>query len=95
MSCKHFRALKEADVVLVAGARLNWILHFGAPPRFSSDVKFIHIDTQPEEFHQNAPTAVPLLGDVGATVAAVRRSTSSLQFQSNALVARSNRSLAI
>lgn len=27
-------ALQEADVILLLGARLNWILHFGLPPRF-------------------------------------------------------------
>ena len=37
------RALKEADVILLLGARLNWILHFGKPPRFSPDVKIIQV----------------------------------------------------
>lgn len=36
-------ALKNADVVLLLGARLNWILHFGQPPRFSADVKIIQV----------------------------------------------------
>ncbi|KAH7726625.1 2-hydroxyacyl-CoA lyase 1-like protein [Aphelenchoides avenae] len=77
------QALKEADVVLVAGARLNWILHFGRPPRFARGVKFIHIDSQPEEFHQNVPTAVPLLGDVGETVAALREQIGLWRFDAN------------
>jgi len=34
-------ALKTADVILLAGARLNWILHFGKSPRFRPDVKII------------------------------------------------------
>lgn len=92
-----FRALKEADVVLVAGARLNWILHFGRPPRFARGVKFIHIDSQPEEFHQNVPTAVPLLGDVGETVAAVSTISNDSwcpQYR-DALVARADWSLAV
>lgn len=33
--------LKTADVIFLCGARLNWILHFGAPPRFNKNVKFI------------------------------------------------------
>ncbi|KAG2465311.1 HACL1 lyase, partial [Polypterus senegalus] len=37
------RALQNADVVLLLGARLNWILHFGLPPRFSPDVKIIQV----------------------------------------------------
>ena len=36
-------ALQKADVILVLGARLNWILHFGRPPRFDSKVKIIQV----------------------------------------------------
>ncbi|XP_016795526.3 2-hydroxyacyl-CoA lyase 1 isoform X1 [Pan troglodytes] len=35
------RALQFADVIVLFGARLNWILHFGLPPRYQPDVKFI------------------------------------------------------
>ena len=38
-----YRALQEADVVLLLGARLNWMMHFGAPPRFNPDVKTIPV----------------------------------------------------
>ena len=37
------RALKEADVVVLLGARLNWILHFGLAPRFHPKVKIIQV----------------------------------------------------
>ena len=37
------RALKEADVVVLLGARLNWILHFGLAPRFHPQVKIIQV----------------------------------------------------
>ena len=37
------RALSEADVIFLFGARLNWILHFGKPPRFKADVKIIQV----------------------------------------------------
>lgn len=36
-------ALQKADVVLLLGARLNWILHFGRSPRYSADVKVIQV----------------------------------------------------
>jgi thiamine pyrophosphate-dependent acetolactate synthase large subunit-like protein len=68
---KQFSALKEADLVLLIGARLNWMLHFGRPPRFHRDVKVVCIDIWAEEFHQNVQTQVPLLGDIGETVEAV------------------------
>lgn len=42
-------ALQKADVILLLGARLNWILHFGRPPRFAADVKFIQVDLNAEE----------------------------------------------
>lgn len=38
-----FRALLHADVIVLLGARLNWILHFGLPPRFRPDVKVIQV----------------------------------------------------
>lgn len=36
-------ALQNADLIILLGARLNWILHFGRPPRFRSDVYFIQV----------------------------------------------------
>lgn len=38
-----YRALKDADLVILLGARLNWMLHFGQPPRYSKDVKFVQV----------------------------------------------------
>jgi 2-hydroxyacyl-CoA lyase 1 len=61
-------ALQQADVVFVMGARLNWILHFGLPPRYSPDVKIIQLDIEPEAMHQNKPADVPLVGDGKAIV---------------------------
>jgi 2-hydroxyacyl-CoA lyase 1 len=62
-------ALQNADVVLLMGARLNWIMHFGLPPRYNKDVKFIQLDIAPETIGQNAPAAVGLVGDGKAIVA--------------------------
>jgi 2-hydroxyacyl-CoA lyase 1 len=56
-------ALQQADVVFLMGARFNWILHFGLPPRYAKDVKVIQLDISPESMHQNKPADVPLLGD--------------------------------
>lgn len=36
-------ALQQSDVILLLGARLNWMLHFGKPPRFQPDVKVIQV----------------------------------------------------
>jgi 2-hydroxyacyl-CoA lyase 1 len=61
-------ALQNADVVFLMGARLNWIMHFGLPPRFNKDVRIIQLDIAPETIGQNAPTAVALVGDGKAIV---------------------------
>ena len=61
-------ALQKADVILVLGARLNWILHFGRPPRFDPNVKIIQVDILPEELHNSVQSSVALLGDVGSVM---------------------------
>uniref|UniRef100_A0AAY4EU03 2-hydroxyacyl-CoA lyase n=1 Tax=Denticeps clupeoides TaxID=299321 RepID=A0AAY4EU03_9TELE len=62
------RALLQADVVVLLGARLNWILHFGFPPRFSPQVKIIQVDLCAEELGNNMRPAAALLGDIRAVV---------------------------
>jgi 2-hydroxyacyl-CoA lyase 1 len=56
-------ALQNADVVVLLGARLNWILHFGLPPRFRPGVKVIQLDISAEETSTNVPAAAALVGD--------------------------------
>ena len=58
--------MQKADVILLLGARLNWILHFGKSPRFSPDVKIIQVDICAEELDSNKTVA--LQGDIGATM---------------------------
>lgn len=61
-------ALREADVVLLLGARLNWILHYGASPKYRKDVKIVHVDISPEELggsNSNGSPALSVFGDVG------------------------------
>lgn len=61
-------ALQNADVILLLGARLNWILHFGKPPRFSANVKFIQIDITSEELHNSQQASVAIQADMHAAV---------------------------
>lgn len=44
ISAARSQALKEADLIILFGARLNWILHFGLPPRFGTGIKVIQAD---------------------------------------------------
>ena len=56
-------ALKEADVIFLLGARLNWIMHFGLPPRFNRDVRIVQLDIAAEAIGNNVPAEVALVGD--------------------------------
>ena len=46
-------ALKQADLVVLLGARLNWMLHFGKTPRFAPHAKFVQVDLHAEELGNN------------------------------------------
>ncbi|KAF2076019.1 hypothetical protein CYY_002679 [Polysphondylium violaceum] len=54
-------ALKNADTILVLGARMNWMFNFGSSPTFSSNVKFIIIDIDANESKSNV-NIVPTIG---------------------------------
>ncbi|MCJ1246254.1 hypothetical protein MMC30_003460 [Trapelia coarctata] len=58
-------ALKEADVVLVLGAQLNWILHFGDAPKWNPHATFIQVDISADELARNPRTgSLGLVGDL-------------------------------
>ncbi|KAJ1904610.1 hypothetical protein LPJ81_002395 [Coemansia sp. IMI 209127] len=59
-------ALKGADVIVLLGARVNWILHFGR--RFSANARIIQVDVCPEEIGVNVPVAVALQGHLPLVV---------------------------
>lgn len=62
-------ALKEADVVLILGARLNWILHFGDGPKWNPSAQFIQVDISPEEIGKNSGNPeLGVIGDIGIVV---------------------------
>jgi oxalyl-CoA decarboxylase len=64
--------LAEADVVVLIGARLNWLLSHGKGKTWGSIPKqFIQIDISPTEIDSNVPIAAPLIGDIGSCVAAL------------------------
>ena len=73
-------ALREADVVFLMGARLNWIMHFGLPPRFKEGVRIIQLDVTAEEMGTNIPTEVALLGDGKAVTAQLNRALDNRQW---------------
>lgn len=64
-------ALRRADVVMLVGARLNWLLSHGEGPQWNPDVQFVQVDIDPTELDSNQPIAAPLLGDIGSVVDAL------------------------
>lgn len=60
--------LKNADVVILVGARLNWLLAHGTGKHWNPDVRFVQLDIEPVEFDSNRPIAAPVAGDIGASL---------------------------
>ncbi|PPQ39490.1 oxalyl-CoA decarboxylase [Rhodopila globiformis] len=73
-------ALQEADVIVLLGARLNWIMHFGLPPRFNRNVRIVQVDIAPEAISQNVPAEVGLVGDGKAIVAQMNKALANRQW---------------
>jgi oxalyl-CoA decarboxylase len=63
--------LAQADVVMLIGARLNWLLGHGKAPQWSPTAKFIQVDISPTEMDSNRPVAAPVVADIGSAVAAL------------------------
>lgn len=61
--------LKESDVVILIGARLNWLLSHGKGEGWGKNPKrFVHIDIEPREMDSNKEIAAPLVGDIFSCV---------------------------
>jgi len=70
--------LPEADVVMLIGARLNWLLSNGKGKTWGAKTskgwggqKFVQVDISPQEADSNVRIDAPLVGDIGSCVAAL------------------------
>ncbi|EWY39132.1 oxalyl-CoA decarboxylase [Skermanella stibiiresistens SB22] len=65
--------LKDADVVMLVGARLNWLLSHGKGKTWGEpgSKKFIQIDIEPREMDSNVEIVAPVVGDIGSCVSAL------------------------
>ncbi|MGE0558771.1 MAG: oxalyl-CoA decarboxylase [Burkholderiales bacterium] len=70
--------LPEADVVMLIGARLNWLLSHGKGKTWGGKdhkawggQKFVQIDISPQEADSNVRIDAPVVGDIGSCVAAM------------------------
>jgi oxalyl-CoA decarboxylase len=68
-------ALREADVVMLVGARLNWLLGHGEAPQWNPAAQFIQVDIEAAELDSNQPIAAPLVGDIGSVMQALIQQT--------------------
>lgn len=66
LSCRS-TIMQQADVVMLIGARLNWMLSFGRG-KWNKNVKFVQLDIQPTEIDRNVPIAAPVVGDIGLSL---------------------------
>lgn len=69
LSCRS-TIMEKADVVIVAGARLNWMLSFGRG-KWNPAIKFVQLDVEPQEIDVNVPIAAPVVGDMGLALDAI------------------------
>ena len=60
--------VRDADVVLMLGKRLDYTLGFGGSPPFNKDVKFIIVDPAPAEIGRARTAEVAILSDVGPAI---------------------------
>ncbi len=65
--------LKEADVVVMVGARLNWLLSHGKGKSWGEpgSKRFIQVDIEPREMDSNVEIAAPVVGDIGSCLSAM------------------------
>lgn len=69
LSCRS-TIMEKSDVVMLIGARLNWLLSFGKG-KWNPDMKFIQLDVEPQEIDVNVPIAAPVVGDMGLALDAI------------------------
>jgi oxalyl-CoA decarboxylase len=70
--------LPESDVVMLIGARLNWLLSQGkgktwggATSKSWGGQRFVQVDISPQEADSNVRIEAPVVGDIGSCVAAM------------------------
>ena len=57
-------AIGQADVVVLAGARLNWLLSHGRAPLWNPNTKIVQVDISPTEMDSNRAIVAPVVGDI-------------------------------
>lgn len=63
-------ALVDADVIVLIGSRLNWLLGHGKDKHWSPDTQLIQLEIDPSEIDSNRPVAAPVVGDIYSSMQA-------------------------
>lgn len=79
-------AFREADLIMIIGTRMNYIIGHAAPPRFNSDAKIIRIDIDEEEVSTSPrPIDIGIVGDAKAVLTQINNQlndhSASLSFE--------------
>jgi len=74
-------AIGQADVVMLVGARLNWLLSHGRAPLWSETTKFVQVDISPTEIDSNRSIAAPVVGDIKSVMTAFNAALQLGQFK--------------
>lgn len=82
LSCRS-TIMEKADVVMVIGARLNWMLSFGRG-KWNPAIKFIQLEIEPQEIDVNVPVAAPVVGDMGLALDAILKGLEGKKMQADA-----------
>jgi len=77
-------AIGEADVVMLIGARLNWLLSHGKGSLWSETTQFVQLDISPTEIDSNRPIAAPVVGDIKSAISALSAALKPGQIQPSA-----------
>jgi oxalyl-CoA decarboxylase len=77
-------ALSQADVVMLIGARLNWLLSHGKGKTWSETTQFVQVDISPTEIDSNRPIAAPVVGDIKSAMTAFLAALKPGQIQPSA-----------
>lgn len=66
-------AFREADVVMVIGTRMNYVIAHAAPPRFNAKAKIVRIDIDPAEIDTSPRLDIGIVGDARAVLGQLTR----------------------
>ena len=64
-------SIGQADVVMLIGARLNWLLSNGRTPLWGESTQLIQVDISPTEIDSNRSVAAPVVGDIKSAMTAL------------------------